>query len=193
MKPLQISAPASLELAEAVRWYEERRPRWGPKLFDAVSHTFDLVEHFPESGSPRRRTARQLAVRGFPFIVVYRVRPDDVYVIACRPRKLKSSNRRPSVSGCPPPNWPERPFRICWQRQMATFEPWRRECCGRTRSFTGASPDALPHARRGRRSPPRGDRSNWRRFRGPGPRRTGISSRPTESQFRRRRPSLLAH
>jgi len=35
--PLQISEPASLELAEAVRWHEERRSGWRGRLFDAVA------------------------------------------------------------------------------------------------------------------------------------------------------------
>jgi toxin ParE1/3/4 len=92
VKPLRLSEPASLELAEAVRWYEERRPGWGARLFDAVSHAIDLIERHPEIGSPRkgRSTPRQLSVRGFPFVVVYRIRPDDVYVVA-----LAHTSRRP--------------------------------------------------------------------------------------------------
>ena len=90
MKPLLISEPASLELTEAVRWYEERRPGWGAKLFDAVSQIFDVIEQFPESGARRRTTARQLPVRGFPFLVVYRIRSDDVYVVA-----VAHTKRRP--------------------------------------------------------------------------------------------------
>jgi toxin ParE1/3/4 len=74
-----------------VRWYEERRPGWGARLFDAVSHTFELIERHPEIGSPRRSPAtRQLLVRGFPYVVAYRIRPDDVYVIA-----VAHTSRRP--------------------------------------------------------------------------------------------------
>jgi toxin ParE1/3/4 len=90
--PLQISEPAALELAEAVRWYEERRPGWGARLFDAVSLAFELIERHPELGSPRRvrPAARQLKVHGFPYVVVYRVRSDDVYVVA-----VAHTRRRP--------------------------------------------------------------------------------------------------
>ena len=92
MKPLQVSEPAAHELAEAVRWYEERRPGWGAALFDALAHTFDLIEQYPEIGSTRagRPAARQLAVRGYPYLVVYRIRPDDVYVVA-----VAHGSRRP--------------------------------------------------------------------------------------------------
>jgi toxin ParE1/3/4 len=92
VKPLRVSAPASLELAAAVRWYEERRPGWGGKLFDAVSHAFALIESHSEIGSPRRSrpAVRQVIVRGFPYMVVYRVRPDDVYIVA-----VAHARRRP--------------------------------------------------------------------------------------------------
>jgi len=90
--PLQISEPASLELAEAVRWHEERRSGWGGRFFDAVAATFALIESFPEAGSPRRGRlpSRQLKVRGFPYIVAYRIRPGDVYVVA-----VAHTRRRP--------------------------------------------------------------------------------------------------
>lgn len=99
MKLLQISEPASLEFAAAVRWYEERRPGWGTRLFDAVSRTFDLIERHPEIGSPRRGhpAARQFTVRGFPYVVAYRIRHDDVYVVA-----LAHTSRRPGY-------WKDRP------------------------------------------------------------------------------------
>jgi plasmid stabilization system protein ParE len=68
VKPLKISEPASQELAEAVRWYEERRPGWGARLFDAVASAIALIESHPEIGPPRRNrlAARQLKVRGLP-------------------------------------------------------------------------------------------------------------------------------
>ena len=99
MKPLQVSEPASLELTHAVRWYEERRPGWGARLFEAVSRAFELIERHPEIGSPRksRPAVRQLAVRGFPYVVAYRIRPDDVYVVA-----LAHTSRRPDY-------WKDRP------------------------------------------------------------------------------------
>ena len=92
MKPLLISEFASLELAEAVRWHEERRPGWGGRLFDAVTSPFTLIESYPEIGSPRRGRfpARQLTVRGFPYIVAYRIRPADVCVVP-----VAHTSRRP--------------------------------------------------------------------------------------------------
>lgn len=92
MKPLHLSEAASQELAAAVQWYEERRQGWGARLFDAVSRAFDLIERHPEIGLPRRSrpAVRQLAIRGFPYLVVYRTRPDDSYVVA-----VAHTSRRP--------------------------------------------------------------------------------------------------
>ena len=92
MKPLQISEPASAELTEAIRWYEDRRPGWGARLFAAVTGTMARIESHPEIGSPRlgQPAARQLKVRGFPYLVAYRIRPDDVYVVA-----VAHAKRRP--------------------------------------------------------------------------------------------------
>ena len=92
MKPLQVSEPASAELTEAVRWYEDRRPGWGARLFTAVNDTMALIEAHPEIGSPRpgHPAARQFKVRGFPYLVAYPIRSDDVYVVA-----LAHAKRRP--------------------------------------------------------------------------------------------------
>lgn len=91
MKRLKISEPASHELTEAVAWYEERRRGWGARLFDAVSNALRLIESHPEIGSPRSGSpARQLKVRGFPYIIAYRVRPTQVYVVA-----VAHTSRRP--------------------------------------------------------------------------------------------------
>jgi toxin ParE1/3/4 len=92
VKPLLVSEFASLELAEAVRWYEEREHGLGARLFDSVARTFETIEQFPEAGSPRRGqpTARQLIVRGFPYVVAYRLRSTDVYVVA-----VAHAKRRP--------------------------------------------------------------------------------------------------
>ena len=92
MTPLNVSEPASLELTEAVRWYEERRPGWGSRVFDSVTDALTLIEAYSEIGSVRQGpfSARQFRVRGFPYVIVYRVRSDDIYVVA-----VAHTSRRP--------------------------------------------------------------------------------------------------
>jgi len=92
VKPVHFSDPASAELAAAVRWYEQRRIGLGAELFDAVAATIELIRSHPEAGvrRPGRLPSRQFNVHRFPYKVVYRLRDDDIYVVA-----VAHSSRRP--------------------------------------------------------------------------------------------------
>ena len=103
MTPLGISEPAAQELTEAVRWYEQRRPGWGERLFDAVTHTLELILAHPQIGAQRggQPPSRQLRVRGFPYKVAYRIREHDIYVVAIahtirRPRYWENRESSPA-------------------------------------------------------------------------------------------------
>jgi plasmid stabilization system protein ParE len=93
VKPLQFSEPASDELTAAIRWYEERRSGLGGDFHDAVARTIELIRTHPEIGVTRkgRLPSRQLRVTGFPYKIVYRIRDDDIYVVA-----VAHSSRRPA-------------------------------------------------------------------------------------------------
>ena len=92
MKPVQFSDPAAAELAAAVRWYEQRRVGLGADFFDAVASTIELIRSHPEIGAERRgrSASRQFNVKRFPYKLVYRVRENDLYVVA-----VAHSSRRP--------------------------------------------------------------------------------------------------
>jgi toxin ParE1/3/4 len=92
VKAFLFSDPASEELAEAVRWYEERRPGWGGRLFDAVARTIEQIRVYPEIGKHRagRLPSREFRVPGFPYKVAYRIRDHDIYIVA-----VAHTSRRP--------------------------------------------------------------------------------------------------
>ena len=92
MKAFQLSDPASAELTDAIRWYEQQSAGLGGELFDAITEAIDLIRTHPEIGVPRRtrRPTRQLLVNRFPYNVVYRIRDDDIYVVA-----VAHTSRRP--------------------------------------------------------------------------------------------------
>jgi toxin ParE1/3/4 len=92
VKPFLFGDQASEELAEAVRWYEERRPGWGGRLFDAVAHTIEQIRAYPEIGSLRigQLPSREFLVPGFPYKVAYRIRDHDIYIVA-----IAHTSRRP--------------------------------------------------------------------------------------------------
>ena len=91
MKPVQFAVPASEELAAAIRWYEQRRPGLGAEFHDAVVASVGLIQEHPEIGAARGRgDARHIVVRRFPFGIVYRIRHDNLYVVA-----IAHTSRRP--------------------------------------------------------------------------------------------------
>lgn len=92
MKPFALSTPASQELSSAVLWYETRRTGLGAEFFDAVTRTIERVRAHPEIGTPRagRFPHRRAQVLGFPYGVVYRLREQDIYVVA-----VAHASRRP--------------------------------------------------------------------------------------------------
>jgi len=92
VKPVRFSTPASAELAEAVRWYEMRRSGLGDDFYAAVVRTIELIRTHPDIGTLRaeRLPHRRVLVAGFPYQIVYRVRDNDIYVIA-----VAHTRRRP--------------------------------------------------------------------------------------------------
>jgi plasmid stabilization system protein ParE len=86
---LHISPPASAELTEAVRWYEQQRAGLGAELLDAVASATDLIRTRPALGSPRGRT-RSLLISRFPFRLVYRVQEHHIHIVA-----IAHTSRRP--------------------------------------------------------------------------------------------------
>jgi len=67
VKPVHFSDPAAAELAASTQWYEQRR------------------------------AGRHFAVHRFPYRIVYRVRDEDIYIVA-----IAHSSRRPDY-------WRDRP------------------------------------------------------------------------------------
>ena len=57
-----------------------------------MSHTIELIVAYPEIGElrPGRRPSRQFQVSGFPYKVAYRIREQDIYVVA-----VAHTSRRP--------------------------------------------------------------------------------------------------
>lgn len=89
---LRIHSLASLELSEAVRWYESKRAGLGGDLLDEFSASIARLTLNPESGNPisADQKTRRLLVARFPYQIVYRIRPSEVAVVA-----LAHLKRRP--------------------------------------------------------------------------------------------------
>ena len=82
--PIRILPEAAAELTEAVRWYEGKRRGLGRDLLHETAKVVDRLEENARGGTPMsadQRTRRLLIAR-FPYQVVYRLRPDEIVVVA---------------------------------------------------------------------------------------------------------------
>ncbi len=89
---LRIHSLASLELTEAVRWYDSKRAGLGGELLDEFSASIARLTLNPELGHPisADQKTRRVLVTHFPYQVVYRIRLGEIIVVA-----LAHLKRRP--------------------------------------------------------------------------------------------------
>lgn len=94
---LRLHRRATEEIREAAEWYDARSTGLGSRFVGAAREIFEQLESSPEQFSqletlstdpPIRRGAM---VDGFPYIVVFELIDDDVFVIA-----VSHTSRRPN-------------------------------------------------------------------------------------------------
>lgn len=78
---------ADAEYRDAGRWYEDRRTGLGVEFFDEVDAVVRLILDLPRSGErvsrvPADLPVRRLAVKRFPYHVVYLETPSAVRILA---------------------------------------------------------------------------------------------------------------
>lgn len=81
-RPLLLRAAAQREFGEAAVWYEKQRPGLGKDFVDRVQRVLDKIADQPEHYPLVTNTVREAPVSGFPYAVYYRVRPQQVVIIA---------------------------------------------------------------------------------------------------------------
>jgi mRNA-degrading endonuclease RelE of RelBE toxin-antitoxin system len=73
---------ADIELAEAIRNYEQERPGLGAEFYDEVNKTLDRIEQMPFAWSRLRKDVRVCRTKRFPYGLVYQIRGDEAVIIA---------------------------------------------------------------------------------------------------------------
>lgn len=76
-------APQARRHLEAISEYlSERSPEASRRLAGRIQETIQLLETFPHAGRPGAlEGTREMKVRGFPYIIVYRVEPDEKQIV----------------------------------------------------------------------------------------------------------------
>ena len=86
---------AEADIAQAALWYERQSAGLGKEFVIAVDECFDLLARQPEAFPVVYRSARLGLLRKFPYLVVYRVFPNFISVVAVihgrrNPRRWKA-------------------------------------------------------------------------------------------------------
>lgn len=80
--PILVRDEAEADLAEAALWYERRCVGLGTEFLRAVDACLSLISRQPEIFPMVHREARMGLPRKFPFLIIYRVFPDFISVVA---------------------------------------------------------------------------------------------------------------
>ena len=81
---------AEAELLAEVTFYSDAREGLGVRFQVAVEVTLARALAHPTSGVAGRRSTRRLAIKGFPFFLIYRSAADELLVVA-----VAHQSRRP--------------------------------------------------------------------------------------------------
>jgi plasmid stabilization system protein ParE len=81
-RTLIISPEAEQDLADAKRWYDDRRYGLGAERVECVEEAIDTVRRLPLVPAVVFEGLRRVLVRRFPYAVFYRVADDRITVVA---------------------------------------------------------------------------------------------------------------
>ena len=79
---LVLSPEAEADALSAFRFYEERRDGLGERFRDHVGLALTRVQNNPEEAPVIYRDLRRKLVQRFPYMVLYRLYPGLLYVVA---------------------------------------------------------------------------------------------------------------
>jgi|KBSSwiStaDraftv2_1062776.scaffolds.fasta_scaffold07259_4 plasmid stabilization system protein ParE len=87
---VRFVAEADEELTEAAGYLSERSVQAAQRLLTDVEGAIRLLRRFPRLGSPLRHNLRRLALKVFPYRIIYRIEGGEIVVYA-----LAHVRRRP--------------------------------------------------------------------------------------------------
>jgi plasmid stabilization system protein ParE len=93
--PVIIREEAEADIAEAAIWYERRGIGLGAEFVRSIDACFSLISRQPKIFPVVYRQARMGLPRKFPYLVIYRVFPDFLSIVAVmhgsrHPKRWKS-------------------------------------------------------------------------------------------------------
>lgn len=77
-----IESEARVELYDAAIWYEERKAGLGEEFLDEFLNVLDYLEDKPLLFSIINNDFRQVVMKKFPFVIVYRIVDSEIRIIS---------------------------------------------------------------------------------------------------------------
>ncbi|HVD99646.1 MAG TPA: type II toxin-antitoxin system RelE/ParE family toxin [Cytophagaceae bacterium] len=81
MYNLFFNESASLELEEAIHWYDNKVKGLGEQFLKEIQRSLNSVEKNPELFAKKKRDYRVAHVRKFPFVLVYKIDTEKELVV----------------------------------------------------------------------------------------------------------------
>jgi toxin ParE1/3/4 len=83
-RAVRVDSAASDEFAAAILWYEVRRLGLGGEFYDRVVDAIATFDAQPDVGSMvgGDPMTRRILLHGFPYQIVYRLRPAEIVIVA---------------------------------------------------------------------------------------------------------------
>jgi plasmid stabilization system protein ParE len=85
------------DVAEAVKWYDERTPGLGNEFVSAVDEVVETLRRLPESGHIVYGDIRRFPLRQFPYAIYYRVVKSSIRVRACLHDRRRAHVRETAI------------------------------------------------------------------------------------------------
>jgi plasmid stabilization system protein ParE len=81
---LRILLEAEQEIAEALDWYEARRPGLGVRYLRAIDAAFERIVSNPESFPlwQKKEPYRKCVLLQFPYVLFFRTTPEEIVIAA---------------------------------------------------------------------------------------------------------------
>jgi toxin ParE1/3/4 len=73
---------AEQELNEAIAFYEQKSSGLGLDFLGEVQETIRYIQNFPEGSERQKDGTRRHLIKRFPFILVYLIRKNTIWIVA---------------------------------------------------------------------------------------------------------------
>jgi plasmid stabilization system protein ParE len=79
---VRFISPASIELDEAVRYYDHQLPGLGFRFFQEVDAAIERIGLMPEAWTKIGKVTRRCLIKGFPYALLYVIESDEILITA---------------------------------------------------------------------------------------------------------------